>query len=59
MKDTSGVGVEMRKIYSPGCCSHHPNDVSWETCPNPNYPARKEEQDLIPLVPAAGAASGR
>ena len=46
MKDTAGVGVELKQIYLSGRRSHHPNDAPRPTKPNPNY--RAEEPDPLP-----------
>jgi hypothetical protein len=55
MKDTAGVGVEMKRTYSSGHRFHHPNSAPWKTCPNPICQARTKEQE--PLSPAAKVAS--
>ena len=49
MKDTAGVGVELRQIYSSGRRSHHPNDAPRPTNPKPNY--RAEERGPPSLLP--------
>jgi hypothetical protein len=36
VKIAAGVGVELRQIYLPGRCSHHPNNAPQQTNPNPN-----------------------
>jgi hypothetical protein len=41
MKDTAGVGVKLRHIYSSGRCSHHPNSDPRPAKPNPNYRAKR------------------
>jgi hypothetical protein len=54
MKDTAGVGVEIRQIYSPKCGSHHPNSVPWKFFPYPNYQARTEVQGHPPSCHRSG-----
>lgn len=49
MKDTAGVGVGLRQIYSSGRRSHHPNGARRPTNPNPNY--RAEERGPPSLLP--------
>ena len=49
MKDTAGVGVELRQIYSSGRCTHHPNDAPRHTKPKPNYRAEERDSPSLPL----------
>jgi hypothetical protein len=48
MKDTAGVGVELRQIYSSGRRSHHPNGAPRPTKPNPNYRAERPDPPSPP-----------
>ena len=56
MKDTAGVGVELRQIYLTGRRSHHPNNAPRPTKPKPNYIA--EEPDPPSLPPPEQQAEG-
>jgi hypothetical protein len=48
----AGVGVELRQIYLPRRCSHHPNNAPQQTSPNPNY--IMEERDPPPSCRQSG-----
>jgi hypothetical protein len=48
MKDTAGVGVELRQIYSSGHHSHHPNSAPRPTKLNPNYRAGRPDPSSPP-----------
>jgi hypothetical protein len=48
MKDTAGVGVELRQIYSSGRRSHHPNGAPQPAKPNPNYKAERPDPPSPP-----------
>jgi hypothetical protein len=52
VKIAASVGVELRQIYLPGRCSHHPNNAPQQTSPNPNY--RTEEWDPPPSYRRSG-----
>jgi hypothetical protein len=49
MKDTAGVGVELRQIYSSERRSHHPNGAPRPAKPNPNYRAERPDPPSLPL----------
>nr|XP_051202580.1 uncharacterized protein LOC127316210 [Lolium perenne] len=40
MKDSAGVGEELRQIYLPGRRSHHPNGAPCQRTPSPKYHAK-------------------
>jgi hypothetical protein len=48
MKDTAGVGVELRQIYSSRHRSHHPNGAPRPAKPNPNYRAERLDPPFPP-----------
>jgi hypothetical protein len=54
MKDTAGVGVELRQIYSSGRRSHHPNGAPRPAKPNPNYRAERPDPPSPPPPEQAG-----
>ena len=56
MKDTAGVGVELKQIYSSGRRSHHPNGAPRPTEPKPNY--RAEERGPLSLPPPEQQTEG-
>jgi hypothetical protein len=56
VKIAAGVGVELRQIYLPRRCSHHPNNAPQQTSLNPNY--RMEERDPPSLLPLERQAEG-
>jgi hypothetical protein len=57
MKDTAGVGVELRQIYSSRRRSHHPNGAPRPAKPNPNYKAERP-YPLSPPPPEQAEGEG-
>ena len=51
MKDTVGVGLELRHIYFPGRRSHHPNNAPRQNYPNPNFHAERRKRGPPSLLP--------
>jgi hypothetical protein len=49
MKYTADVGVDLRRIYSFGHRSHHPNGAQRPAKLNPNYRAERPDPPSPPL----------
>ena len=57
MKDTAGMGVKLRQIYSSMRRFHHPNNAPRPTNPKPNY--RAEERGPPSLLPPEQRLEGK